>query len=63
MVLQMEKKKLKKVDHTCATKTTVTVIDVLHEVKTLRTVLHQILDLDAQKMDNNLKDQCIKFSL
>lgn len=50
----MEKKKLKKVDHTCVTKTIVIVIDVLHEVKTHQTVQHLILDLDVQKADNNL---------
>jgi len=48
----MEKKRLKKVDHICVTRTIVTVIDVLHEAKIHQTVLHQILDLDVQKMDN-----------
>lgn len=55
MVLQMEKKKLKKVVHTYVTKTTVIVTDVQHEVKIHQTVLRQILDLDVQKITNNLK--------
>lgn len=38
----MEKKKLKKEDHTYVIKTIVTDIDVQHEVKTHQTVLHQI---------------------
>lgn len=57
MVLQMEKKKLKKVVHTYVTKTIVIVIDVQHEVKIHRTVLHQILVLDVQKIGNKLKNQ------
>lgn len=48
----MEKKKLKKVDHTYVIKTFVTVIDVLQEVKIHQTVLHRILDLDVQKTNN-----------
>jgi len=48
----MEKKKLKKVDHICVTKTIATGIDVQQEVKIHQIVQHQTLDLDVQKMDN-----------
>lgn len=48
----MEKKRSKKVDHICVTKTIVIVIDVLHEVKIHQIVQHPILDLDVQNMHN-----------
>lgn len=56
-VLQMEKKKLKKVDLICVIKIIVIVIDVLHEVKTLQIVQHPILDLDVQKMDSDFENE------
>jgi len=48
----MEKIGLKKVGHTYVTKSIVIVIDVLQEAKIHQTVLHQILDLDVQKINN-----------
>lgn len=56
MVLKMEKKKSKKVDRICVTKIIVIVIDVLHVVKILQIVLHQILDLDVQKTNNTIRE-------
>jgi len=51
----MEKKGLKRVGPTCVTKSIVIDIDVPQEAKIHQIVLHLILDLDVQKINNIFK--------